>query len=113
MKWQAALLMELIKSKYLEQWFPNLLCSEAPDQCVKYSMAPSMPVNVLDLMTIYQLLYVQEITYKIQYNLNSVFKLFHGQPESIPWAPTLGTTDLECKSNTKNEGFALAKTHFS
>ena len=64
----------------------DLFYSVALNQCVIISMAPSIPVNFLDLITI-NYVYARENTYKIQYILNSVIKVFHDPPKCIPWPP--------------------------
>ena len=56
---------------------PNVFYFVASEQCVIISMDPSVPVNFLNLFAI-NYVYAKEHTYKIQYNLNSVFKLFLG-----------------------------------
>ena len=54
----------------------NLFCSVAHDQCVIISMALHRCFSTSQI-EILLVLYMQN-THKIQYNLNSVFKLFHG-----------------------------------
>ena len=52
---------------------PSLFCSVAPNQCVIFSMVPFSICNFLDLIAI-NYVYAKEHTYKIHYDLNSVFK---------------------------------------